>query len=157
MTGSFLQAASTAGVSAAVVFGETIRASQSPLCTKALMSEICLSSLPCASATLKDLMSSLSTSTCACMLVQPTTRHGLSTPAFEKQMRYGPGFLYLEVSTSLPPRFCSHGFPSGPDGVIFNRSCAAWNSFGSSKFCASACGAFAASPAPATIGASHFV
>src|SRR5580698_2938906 len=138
MTGSFLHAASTAGVNAAVVFGETIKASQSPVWTKALMSEICLSSLPCASAALKDLMSSFSASTCACMLVQPTTRHGLSTPAFEKQMRYGPAFLYFLLMIRLPPRFCSHGFPSGPDGVILRRSCAAWNSFGSSKFCADA-------------------
>ena len=38
MTGSFLQAASTAGVSAAVVFGETMSRSQLPLETKASMS-----------------------------------------------------------------------------------------------------------------------
>src|SRR5271165_3023763 len=86
-TGSLLQAASTAGVSAAVVLGDTISASQLPLDTKALMSEICLSSLPWASATVKDWMSDLRTSTCACIVVQPTTRHGLSTPALEKQIR----------------------------------------------------------------------
>src|SRR5208282_5508817 len=63
ITGSFWQAASTAGVSAAVVFGDTIRMSQLPLETSELMSEICLSSLPCASATVNDLMSDFSTST----------------------------------------------------------------------------------------------
>ncbi len=151
MVGSFLQAASTAGVSAAVVFGETMSKSQAPLETKASMSEICLSSLPCASATVKDLMSFLSTSTCACMLVQPTTRHGLKRPALEKQIRYGPGFLYCAVSTSLPSRCCSQGLSGGPCGVIARRSLAAWNSFGSSKFWASAPPATPAKAAPAII------
>src|ERR1700756_4120467 len=129
MTGRLLQACWTAGVSAAVVLGETIRMSHLPLDTKALMSEICLSSLPSASAAVKDLMSAFSRSPCACILVQPTTRHGLSRPAFEKQMLYGPGFLYLVVSTSLPPRFCSQGLPSGPCGVILINSLAVSKSF----------------------------
>src|SRR5260370_27993889 len=83
-------------------------------------------------------MSDFRTSSWACMLVQTTTRHGLSTPALEKQIRYGPGFLYCEVSTSLPPRCCSQGLSAGPRGVIAGRSFAAWNSLGSLKFWASA-------------------
>src|SRR5271165_309338 len=153
ITGSFLHAASTAGVSAAVVVGETMSRSQFPLSTKALMSEICLSSLAWASATVKDLMSFFSTSTCACMLVKPTTRHGFSRLALEKQIRYGPGFLYCDVSTILPPRCCSHGLPAGPSGVIASISLAAWNSFGSSKFWADAGLASPASAAAASIAA----
>src|SRR5208283_1237387 len=130
---------------------ETMSRSQLPLETKASMSEICLSSLPCASATVKDLMSSFKASTCACMLVQPTTRHGLKRPALEKQIRYGPGFLYCAVSTSLPPRCCSQGLSAGPCGVIRRRSLAAWNSFGSSKFWASAPPAMPAKAAPAIV------
>ena len=84
-TGSFWQACSTAGVSAAVVFGDTISTSQLPLLTSVLMSEICLSSLPSASTWVNDLMSAFCASTSACMLVKPTTRQGLLTPALEKQ------------------------------------------------------------------------
>ena len=73
-----------AGVNAAVVLGDTIRTSHLPLVTNELMSEICLSSLPWASAAVNDLMSLFSMSTWACMSVQPTTRQGLSMLAFEK-------------------------------------------------------------------------
>src|SRR5260370_35032592 len=83
-------------------------------------------------------MSDFRTSTWACMLVQPTTRHGLSTPALEKQIRYGPGFLYCEVSTSLPPRCCSQGLSAGPPGGIARRAFGAWDSLGSFKFWPSA-------------------
>src|ERR1700756_4344595 len=83
-TGSFLHASSTAGVSAAEVLGETISASHLPLFTSERMSEICFSSLPCASAYSKPLMSALFSSPSACMVFQPTTRHGLPTLAFEK-------------------------------------------------------------------------
>ena len=49
------------------------------------MSEICLSSLASAS-TARNLPISSCSSTSACIVFQPTWRHGLSTPAFEKQM-----------------------------------------------------------------------
>src|SRR5918999_716522 len=106
-------ACSTAGVSVSVVFGETISASQSPERTSDWMSEICLSSEASASTASKLAMSSLSASTCACIVVHPTTRHGLSTAAFEKQMFHGPGVLYCDVSTSLGSIACTHGsFPA---------------------------------------------
>src|SRR5205807_468084 len=103
--------------SAAVVFGETIRMSQLPLDTKALMSEICLSSLPCASATLNEAMSALSWATSAFMVVQPTTRQGLPTSALEKQSLYGPGFLYFDVSAIVPPMCCSQSLSAGPSAL----------------------------------------
>ena len=84
MTGIASHAASTAGVSAAVVFGDTIMMSQLPEATRSLMSPICLSSDPSASTWTNSPISECS-STSACMLVQPTTRQGLFTPAFEKQ------------------------------------------------------------------------
>ena len=52
------------------------------------MSEICLSSLASASTALKLAISSWSF-TSACIVFQPTWRHGLSTAALEKQ-RFQP-------------------------------------------------------------------
>ncbi len=52
ITGTLAQACSTAGVSVAVVLGDTISASQ-PLPSRSVMSEICLSSLLSASATVE--------------------------------------------------------------------------------------------------------
>src|SRR5215471_763144 len=122
MTGTFWQACSIAGVRAAVVLGETIRMSQRCPDNIELMSEICLSSLLSASATMNCAMSCLWRSTSACIVVHSTTRQGLPTPALEKQIRYGPGFLYLDVSIVWPPTYCSHGLPAGPCGGIFMSS-----------------------------------
>ena len=85
ITGTSLHAASTAGVSVAVVFGDTISASHLPPETIDSMSEICLSSFASASTTVNLPISSCSLTSC-CIAFQPTWRHGLSTAAFEKQM-----------------------------------------------------------------------
>src|SRR5829696_100447 len=116
MTGTFAHACSTAGVRVAVVFGDTISASQ-PLPSRSVMSEICLSSLLSASATVNDLISGCSL-TSACMFLKPTCRHGLPTPALEKHRLYGPGFLYFAVSTVLASSACSHGLSAGPVAVL---------------------------------------
>src|ERR687891_353422 len=87
ITGTSLHAASTAGVSVAVVFGDTISASHLPPETIDSMSEICLSSFASASTTVNLPISSCSLTSC-CIVFQPTWRHGLSTAAFEKQMSY---------------------------------------------------------------------
>src|SRR6218665_2132082 len=124
MTGSFLQASSTAGVTAAEVLGETISASHLPLLTSERMSEICFSSLPWASVYSKPLMSALFSSTSACMVFQPTTRQGLLTLALEKHSVTGPFFLYLLVSTGVPPMCCSQGWSAGPSGLAaIRRTC----------------------------------
>src|ERR1700730_6622968 len=89
---------SMAGVSAAVVFGATMMASQ-PLVVRSATSEICFSSLLVASTYVNCLILSPWTPTSACIVVQPTTRHGLPTSALLKQICQGPAFLYLVVST----------------------------------------------------------
>src|ERR671910_2125850 len=93
ITGTFLQAASTAGVRVAVVFGEMISASHLPP-ARSSMSEICLSSLASAS-TARKLAISLWSLTSSCIVVQPTWRHGLLTAAFEKQTFQPLAFLAL--------------------------------------------------------------
>ena len=111
------------------------------------MSEICLSSLPSASAAVKDLMSAFSMSTCACMSVQPTTRQGLSTPALEKQSRCRGRASC--ISTCRPP--CRRG--SAPRafrrGLAGSWSGAAWRSRTPSGRRSPAPPAPAANPAPA--------
>src|SRR4051794_24345044 len=115
ITGILGQAPVTAGVSVAVVLGETISASQSwP--TSSAMSEICLSSLPSASRAV-NLLISLCRATSACMVFQPTCRHGLLIAALEKQRWYGPSFLYLAVSIISGAMACSHGLSAGPSAV----------------------------------------
>src|SRR5690348_16169128 len=107
ITGTFPQAAVTAGVSVAVVFGETISASQ-PLACSSAMSEICLSSLPSASSAV-NLVISLCRPASACIVFQPTWRQGLLTAALEKHRWYGPSFLYLAVPVICGAMACSHG------------------------------------------------
>src|SRR5436190_14417765 len=106
------QAFSTAGVRAAVVFGETIRESHFLPAIRSEMSEICLSSLPVASTAVKLAISGCSL-TSACMSFQPTTRHGLSTPALLKQRLKAPAFLYLAVSAIVALIDCSQGWSAG--------------------------------------------
>ncbi len=115
MTGTFPQAAVTAGVSVAVVFGETISASQ-PLACSSAMSEICLSSLPSASRAVNFSISSCRP-TSACIVFQPTWRQGLLTAALEKHRWYGPSFLYFAVSIIFGAMACSQGLFAGPSGV----------------------------------------
>ena len=115
MTGTFAQAPLTAGVSVAVVFGETINASH-PLACSSAMSEICLSSLPSASRAV-SLEISLCNAASACMVFQPTCRQGLSIAAFEKQRWYGPSFLYSAVDTICGAMACSQGLSAGPSAV----------------------------------------
>lgn len=124
MTGTFGQAPLTAGVSVAVVLGETISASQ-PFAVSSAMSEICLSSLPSASRTVNSAIS-LCAATSACMVFQPTWRQGLLVAALEKQRWYGPAFLYLAVSTGLGSMACSHGLSAGPVGCLVRM--ASWAS-----------------------------
>src|SRR5690606_16572299 len=81
-------ACSTAGVNVAVAFGETITASQ-PRDSTAATSLIGLSSLASAARTVHSAVASCN-STSACMVFQPTCRHGLSTEALEKHRWYGP-------------------------------------------------------------------
>src|SRR5215210_6450788 len=116
-TGTFGQAPSTAGVSVLVVLGEMISASHF-LPASSSMSEICLSSLASASSTV-NLPMSLCSLTSACIVFQPTWRHGLSTAALEKQtFQPLPDFaLYLDVSTISGSIACSQGLSSGPSGV----------------------------------------
>src|SRR6266700_6120498 len=109
------QALSTAGVRAAVVFGDTISASHFLPAIRSDMSEICLSSLPVASTAVKLAISGCSF-TSACMSFQPTTRQGLSTPALLKQRLKFPAFLYLVVSVIVGLMDCSHGWSAGPVG-----------------------------------------
>ena len=91
-------ASSTAGVSVAVVLGETISASQ-PWPVNDSMSEICLSSEASASRAVNSAISGCS-STSACIVVQPTCRHGLSVAALEKHTFHPPpGWAYWAVST----------------------------------------------------------
>src|SRR6266849_7729749 len=106
---------STAGVSAAVVFGATMIASQ-PLLARSAMSEICFSSLPVASTYVNCLILVPWTPTSACMVVQPTTRHGLPTSALLKQICQEPAFLYLAVSTYVGWIAWSHGWSAAPSG-----------------------------------------
>ena len=126
MTGTFSHAASTAGVSVAVVFGETISASQLPPASSS-MSEICLSSFASASIARKLAISSWSL-TSACIVVQPTWRHGLSTAALEKhRFQPLPDFaLYSVVSTISGSIACSQGLSSGPSASIVR--CSSWRS-----------------------------
>jgi hypothetical protein len=114
------QAASTAGVRVAVVFGETMRALHPPE-TSCWMSLICLSSLASASSTVNFVISGCRVAS-ACMVFQPTWRHGLSTEALEKQTSYGPGLAYLAVSTMVGLSACSHGLSAGPCGVSPRRA-----------------------------------
>src|ERR671917_1255493 len=93
ITGTFLQAASTAGVRVAVVFGDTISASQLPPASSS-MSEICLSSLASASTALKLAISLWSFTSC-CIVVQPTWRQGLLTAALEKHRFQPEAFFAL--------------------------------------------------------------
>src|SRR3954454_23720643 len=81
---SDLQAASTAGVSVAVVFGAMMIASHFLPETIDSMSEICLSSFASASTTV-NLPISLVFSASAFIVMRPFWRHGLSLAAFEKQ------------------------------------------------------------------------
>ena len=121
MTGRpFRQAASTAGVSVAVVFGDTMSASH-PLPSRSLMSAICFWSLPSASTWTNCLIRLFCASTSACMVLKPTCRHGLFRPALEKQILYGPGFLNFAVSTIVGLSTCSHGLSAGPVGVAFEQ------------------------------------
>src|SRR4051794_38781288 len=126
MTGSLPQACSTAGVSAAVVFGETMSASHFPLLTRSLTSAICFSSLLCASTTLKLAISGCSFASCS-IVFRPTTRQGLPTPALETQRLYGPAFLYWLVSAVGESTLCSHGWSAGPSGVL--PAVASWRSY----------------------------
>ena len=121
-------AASTAGVSVAVVLGDTISASQSPLPVSVSMSEICLSSAASASRTSNSAISGCS-STSACMVVKPTCRHGLSTEALEKHTFHGPGVAYCAVSTISGSMACSHGASAGPSGSMSRM--ASWASISS--------------------------
>ena len=91
-------ASSTAGVSVAVVLGETIRASQ-PWPVSDSMSEICLSSDASASSTVNSAISGCSAAS-ACIVVKPTWRHGLSVAALLKHTFHPPpGWAYCAVST----------------------------------------------------------
>src|SRR5690606_30116335 len=70
-------------------------------------------------------------STAACMVVKPTTRHGLKRPALEKQMVHGGSFLYWDVSTQVGSKACSHGLSAGPTGSASNSRSWRSNSSGS--------------------------
>src|SRR2546423_3697873 len=123
------QARSTTGVSAEVVFGDTMIASQ-PLVCRSAMSEICLSSLPPASTTVNSPISGCSFAS-AFIVVMPVTRHGLLTLALEKHTCHlPPGFAYLAVSTMDGWIICSHGLAGSPSGVTLRwaiwRSKSAW-------------------------------
>src|SRR2546429_2886474 len=107
------QAFSTAGVSGAVVFGETISASHFLFATRSAMSAICWSSLAPASTGVKVAISGWSF-TSACMSFQPTTRQGLSTAALLKQRLKGPVLRNLLVSTIVGLIACIHGWSAGP-------------------------------------------
>jgi hypothetical protein len=126
MTGTPVwHAFSTAGVSASVVFGEMMRALQFLVCRSA-RSEICLSSLLAASATVKLAISGCSF-TSAFIVVNPVTRHGLPTPALEKhRFHLPPGFAYFAVSTMDGWIIWSHGVAGSPSGVTLR--CAIWRS-----------------------------
>ena len=116
---SDLHASSTAGVSVAVVFGETISASHLLPETSDSMSEICLSSLASASTTVNFAISSWSLTSCFIVL-KPVWRHGLSFAAFEKHT-FQPlalSDLYLDVSTISGSIACSHGVSGSPSGSI---------------------------------------
>src|SRR5918999_1091565 len=123
---SWLQAASTAGVSVCVVFGDTISASQLRP-ARLSMSEICLSSLASASTERKLPISGWSL-TSSCIVFQPTWRHGLSTAALEKQMFQFPllSALNSAVSTISGSIACSHGLSAGPSGAT--SRCSSWRS-----------------------------
>src|SRR2546423_247198 len=116
---------STAGVSASVVFGEMMKALQFLVCRSA-RSEICWSSLPPASTTVKSLISGCSFAS-AFIVVNPVTRHGLLTLALEKHTCHlPPGFAYFAVSTMDGWIICSHGAAGSPSGVTLR--CAIWRS-----------------------------
>src|SRR2546423_293685 len=94
------------------------------------MSEICLSSLPPASTTVKSVISGCSF-TSAFIVVRPVTRHGLSRAALEKhRCHFLPGFAYFDVSTIEGSIICSHGLDASPCGVAVRwaiwRSKSAW-------------------------------
>src|SRR5918999_3329827 len=119
-------AASTAGVSVSVVFGDTISASQLRP-ARLSMSEICLSSLASASTERKLPISGWSL-TSSCIVFQPTWRHGVSTAALEKQMFQSPllSALRSDVSTISGSIACSHGLSAGPSGST--SRCSSWRS-----------------------------
>src|SRR5690606_30434813 len=56
-------------------------------------------------------------STSACMVVQPTTRQGLLTPALEKQMVHGASVMCSVVSTKVGSMACIQIWSAGPSGV----------------------------------------
>src|SRR6266487_6254565 len=126
ITGTPLRhAASTAGVKAVVVFGDTISASQ-PLVCRSARSEICLSSLLCASTTVKSPISGCSF-TSAFIVVRPVTRQGLSNAALEKhRCHFLLALAYVVVSTMAGWIICSHGVFGSPWGAI--RRSAIWRS-----------------------------
>ena len=117
ITGSCWQAVSTTGVRAAVVLGDTIRMSQSPDASRPLMSLICLLSEPSASMWMKRPMLGWR-SIWACMVVQPTTRQGLLTPALEKHTVQGPSLAYALVSTQVGSMAWIQGWSAGPSASI---------------------------------------
>src|SRR5206468_131802 len=54
----------------------------------------------------------------AFIVVRPVTRHGLPTPALEKQIRHlPPGLAYFDVSTYVGLIACSHGAFASPCGL----------------------------------------
>ena len=112
-----------------MVFGETMSASQ-PLVERSARSEICLSSLLSASTTVKSPISGCSF-TSAFIVVSPVTRHGLDSPALEKQRcHFFPGLAYFAVSTMDGWIICSHGVAESPCAVWLRwaicRSKSAW-------------------------------
>src|SRR2546423_4383896 len=115
---------STAGVSATVVFGETMMASHLPASSPA-RSLICLSSLPPACRTVKVVISGCSFSS-ARIVEYPVSRHGLVKSALEKHTFHGGAFLKWVVSTQVGCSACSHGWSAGPSGVTWR--CASWRS-----------------------------
>ncbi len=111
----------TAGVRVAVVEGETMSASHSPESTNAWMSEICCSSSSAASEWRNSPISpdSWRTSTCCCMVIQPVTRQGLETEAFEKHtVASPPSRAKPAVSTHSGSMAWSHGAAGSPSGSI---------------------------------------
>ena len=68
--------------------------------------------------------------TSACIVVQPTCRHGLSTAALEKHTFHPPpGWAYCAVSTYVGWMACSQGASAGPSGSMSRM--ASWASISS--------------------------
>ena len=116
---SLLHAASTAGVSVAVVFGAMMIASHLPPEVIASMSEICLSSFASASTTVNFAIS-LVFSASAFIVMRPFWRHGLSERGVREADVPARALLGLELrqcSTISGSIICVHGLDASPSGV----------------------------------------